>query len=71
MERLERDLDQIYIVNKKLHVNVPRYRRNAEGAKRGAVKTGCNIQRRQEILQSFKQRPLPLRIRRKQKRCGR
>ena len=35
MERLERDLDQIYIGNKKLHVNVPRYRRNEDGANRG------------------------------------
>jgi len=35
VERLEKELDQIYIGNKKLHVNIPRYRRNVEGAKRG------------------------------------
>jgi len=32
--RLERDLDQIYIGNKKLHVNVPKYRRNEMKSKR-------------------------------------
>ena len=32
--RLGRDLDQIYIGNKKLHVNIPRYRRSEEEPKR-------------------------------------
>ena len=32
--RLERELDQIYIGNRKLHVNIPKYRRVQEGARK-------------------------------------
>jgi len=43
--RLERDLDSLYIGNKKLYVNLPRYQRDRYGRKgdKSKVSTGARI----------------------------
>jgi len=54
MWRLERDRDQIYIGNKKLHINIPRYRRSEVEPKRVEGRNTRNVQEEAPVLQEQK-----------------
>ena len=54
MGRLERNLDQIYIGNKKLHINIPIIRRSEVKPKRVEGRNIRNVQVEAPVLQEQK-----------------